>query len=238
MSGLGTRLALVLTAMVLLAACASSATIARPTADQATSGDRELAGAGATDPASPKAVGSDTSSERSGEFANLGWPLSLDGAVVPDPDSTPLNVDPQVTIGQLDNGLTYYVRSNDAPGESVSLRLAVNAGSLQQENPESGLAHFVEHMMFNGTAAYPGHTLDRTLQQIGAEIGPDFNAFTSQDETVYSLQLPSNRWEDVEIGLGILYEWASQATLSVDEVIAERGVVREEVRLPRRRTER
>ena len=162
------------------------------------------------------------------------WPLVLaaaGSAEAPDPDTTLLPLDPDVRIGRLDNGLTYYVRRNDSPGSAVSLRLAVNAGSLQQEVHNSGLAHFVEHMMFNGTETWPGNTLLDALQDIGAEIGPDFNAFTSENETVYLLDLPTNDPDEVSVGFRILAEWAEKATMQEDDVIAERGVVREEVRL-------
>lgn len=159
------------------------------------------------------------------------WPLALApvGAPVPDPSVLPVAAD--VRTGRLDNGLVYFAQSNDSPGSAVSLRLAVNAGSLQQEIPDSGLAHFVEHMMFNGTQTWPGNSLLDALQQIGAEIGPDFNAFTSQNETVYLLDLPTNAPEDVAIGMQILAEWASSATMDDNEIVAERGVVREEIRL-------
>ena len=134
-------------------------------------------------------------------------------------------------IGTLDNGLTYYVRSNQSPGLGLSLHLVVNAGSLQQEEPESGSAHFVEHMLFNGTDQYPGNEMTRTLQGIGVLIGPDLNAYTSYDETVYSLELTAINDAVVDTGFSVLAEWASAATMEQEATVAERGVVREEVRL-------
>ncbi|MEM8922072.1 MAG: insulinase family protein [Actinomycetota bacterium] len=159
--------------------------------------------------------------------------VTADGYPVeaPSPDGTPLPVNDDVRIGTLDNGLTYYVQSNDSPGRGLALRLVVNAGSLQQEAPESGAAHFLEHMLFNGTERFPGNELDRALQTIGVEIGPDLNAYTSFDETVYQLEIANITDETVDIGFSVLSEWASAATLTEADTVAERGVVREEIRL-------
>lgn len=150
--------------------------------------------------------------------------------VVPDPDKTPLDTDPAVRIGVLDNGLTYYVRENDSPGGRLELRLAVDAGSLQQDVADSGLAHFLEHMLFNGTTKFPGNELDKALQDLGLAIGPDVNAYTSFDETVYSLSVATASSADVDQGFDILAEWTSEAILDPDDVVEERGVVREERR--------
>ena len=151
--------------------------------------------------------------------------------VAPDPDPTPIEVSGEVRIGTLDNGITYYVRSNQSPGNGLSLRLAVDAGSLQQEEPESGAAHFLEHMLFNGTENFPGNELARALQRIGVAFGADLNAYTSFDETVYQLDLASVTDETVDIGFDVLADWAAAATISQDGTVAERGVVREEIRL-------
>ena len=150
--------------------------------------------------------------------------------VVPDPDPTPLESDPDVLIGQLDNGLVYYLRTNDSPGSALDLRLAVNAGSMQQAVPDSGGAHFLEHMLFNGTEQFPGNELDRALQRLGIEFGPELNAFTSYDETVYILRASTTDDVAVTTALDVLAEWASAAIIDPDEVIAERGVVRDELR--------
>lgn len=151
--------------------------------------------------------------------------------VAPDPDDTVIEPESAVRIGRLDNGLTYYVRSNQHPGSGLSLRLVVNAGSLQQDEPRSGAAHFLEHMLFNGTERFPGNELDRALQRIGVEIGPDLNAYTSFDETVYQLELSDLSDETVDLGFSVLSQWASAATIDEQATISERGVVREEVRL-------
>ena len=150
--------------------------------------------------------------------------------IAPDPDPTLLLIDTDVRTGVLENGLSYYVRSNDSPGTRLELRLVVRAGSLQQDVPDSGLAHFVEHMLFNGTEAFTGNELDLVLQEFGLQIGADLNAYTTYDETVYSLSLPTSP-DAIDTGFQVLSEWASKATLEQQAVIDERGVVREEHRL-------
>ncbi|MCP5028426.1 MAG: insulinase family protein [Actinomycetia bacterium] len=147
----------------------------------------------------------------------------------PQPDPTLLPIDPDTRVGTLDNGLTYYVRSNDSPGRSLELRLVVNAGSLQEEDG-GGTAHFLEHMLFNGTDRYPANDLDSVLRSFGAEIGPDFNAYTSHDETVYLLSLSTYSDDAVETGFDVLHQWATAATISPRAVEAERGIVRQEYR--------
>lgn len=174
--------------------------------------------------------GTEESDEPLRSIDGVGWPLALN-VTEPSPDDTPLPVDPQLRTGQLDNGLVWYARSNSSPGNSLSLRLAVDAGAVQQDNPESGLAHFVEHMLFNGTTKYPGNSLDTELSSLGVTFGPDLNAYTSADETVYQLDLQSNSSRTLDIGLGVMSEWAGAALMDPDEVAAEIGVVREEIRL-------
>ncbi len=156
-------------------------------------------------------------------------PAITDGR--PEPDPTPIPVSDDVRVGTLDNGLTYYVRSNQSPGGSLSLRLVVNAGSLQQEAPESGYAHFLEHMLFNGTENFPGNELTDALAGLGIQFGPDVNAYTSFDETVYELDLVTVDDAAIETGFDVLADWAARATIAQDATEAERGVVREEIRL-------
>ncbi len=148
----------------------------------------------------------------------------------PEPDPTPLPLDNAVRTGTLDNGLTYYLRSNQAPGTRLELRLAVNAGSALQDDPDAGLAHFVEHMMFNGTQNYPDNSLDPVLQRLGLEIGPDVNAYTSSDETVYELTVATDPASVTE-AFDVLADWAMAATIDEQQVLDERGVVREERRV-------
>ena len=155
--------------------------------------------------------------------------ISLSGSSAAPPAAT-LPVDPAVKIGKLDNGLTYYVRSNDAPGGSLELRLVVAAGSLEQEVTGSGVAHFLEHMLFNGTAEYPGNELDDALQSLGMQVGADVNAYTSCEATVYGLTVPLDSPEHVEVAFDVLDQWATAANLDPDAVVDERGVVLEEYR--------
>ena len=111
-------------------------------------------------------------------------PAPVEPAYQPDIDPTPLPVDPAVRIGTLDNGLTYYLRHNDNPGKNLALRLIVKVGSVNETDEGAGIAHFIEHMLFNGTEAYPGNAMGTALRDIGVELGPDLNAYVSQDETV------------------------------------------------------
>ncbi len=138
--------------------------------------------------------------------------------------------DPNVRTGVLANGLTYFVRSNDNPGGSAQLRLAIDAGSGREQADQSGVAHFLEHMLFNGTASFPKNELIDVLRNTGAQFGADVNAYTSYDETVYELNVPTNDGSSLETGLDVLAEWLSAATLDPDEVVNERGVVLDEWR--------
>ncbi|MBT8236262.1 MAG: insulinase family protein, partial [Bacteroidia bacterium] len=140
-------------------------------------------------------------------------------------------VDPKVRIGKLDNGLVYYVRENSKPEDKVELRLVVNAGSIMETDRQLGLAHFMEHMNFNGTKNFEKNDLVDYLQSIGVKFGADLNAYTSFDETVYILPIPSDDPDKLEKGFQILEDWAHQTTLSEEAIDGERGVVLEELRL-------
>ena len=147
-------------------------------------------------------------------------------------------VDPNVKIGRLSNGLTYYIRHNSLPEKRVELRLVVNAGSVLEDDDQQGLAHFMEHMNFNGTKRFPKNELVSYLQSIGVEFGADLNAYTSFDETVYILPVPTDKPGLVDKGLQILEDWAHNALLDPAEIEKERGVVIEEWRLSRGADER
>ena len=138
--------------------------------------------------------------------------------------------DPKVTKGVLENGLTYYVRANDNPENRAELFLVVRAGSVDEDQDQLGLAHFAEHMAFNGTKNFPKHELINYFESIGMEFGPEINAYTSFDETVYMLKVPLDSAEYLEQGLQVLYDWASQTTDSDEEIEKERGVIYEEWR--------
>lgn len=147
-------------------------------------------------------------------------------------------IDPKVKIGRLSNGMTYYIRHNSLPEKRVELRLVVNAGSVLEDEDQLGLAHFMEHMNFNGTKRFPKNELVSYLQSIGVEFGADLNAYTSFDETVYILPVPTDKPGLVDKGLQILEDWAHNALLDSLEIEKERGVVIEEWRLSRGADER
>src|SRR5690554_3837819 len=138
--------------------------------------------------------------------------------------------DPDVRIGKLENGLTYYIRHNAKPEKKVDLRLVLNAGSILESEKQLGLAHFMEHMVFNGTKTFPKNELINYLQSIGVKFGQHLNAYTSFDETVYFLPLPSDDAEKLSTGFQILEDWAFNATLDPKDIDDERGVVLEEYR--------
>lgn len=145
--------------------------------------------------------------------------------------NAPIPTDPNVRIGKLANGLTYYIQKNDKPKNKVELRLAVNAGSILEREDQQGLAHFLEHMAFNGTKDFKKNELVSYLQSIGVKFGADLNAYTSFDETVYILPIPTEKPGLIDKGLLILADWASAIDLDPDEIKKERGVVLEELRL-------
>ena len=139
--------------------------------------------------------------------------------------------DPNVKIGKLPNGLTYYIRQNRHPGNKVELRLVVNAGSILERDDQQGLAHFVEHMAFNGSKNFQKNELVSYLQSIGVDFGADLNASTNFDETVYRLSIPTDKPNALDKGFLILKDWASGLTFEEAEINKERGVVLEELRL-------
>jgi zinc protease len=139
--------------------------------------------------------------------------------------------DPSVKTGKLKNGLTYYIKKNAKPENKVDLRLIVNAGSILEDEKQLGLAHFMEHMNFNGTKRFPKNKLVDYLQSIGVKFGQHLNAYTSFDETVYFLPIPSDSPEKLENGFNIIEDWAFNANLTPEEIDKERGVVLEEYRI-------
>lgn len=147
------------------------------------------------------------------------------------PPSTPLPVDPKVRVGTLPNGIRYYIRVNHKPEKRAELRLVENAGSVLETNDQLGLAHFVEHMAFNGTTHFNHNDLVKYLQSIGVRFGADLNAYTSFDETVYILPIPTDTARIVDQAFTILEDWARGQLFDSAEVANERGVVREEWRL-------
>ncbi len=139
-------------------------------------------------------------------------------------------LDPTVKFGKLDNGLTYYLRQNSRPEKRLELRLAINAGSICENDIQRGLAHFCEHMCFNGTKNFQKNELISVLESMGVKFGTDLNAHTSFDETVFTLQIPSDNKDLVEKGFQVLEDWAHQVTFDETEIDKERKVVLEELR--------
>ncbi len=143
----------------------------------------------------------------------------------------PLPQDPDVIVGQLDNGLKYYIRQNHKPEKRVEFRLVVNAGSVLEDDDQQGLAHFIEHMAFNGTKDFSKNDLVNFLEESGVDFGADLNAYTSFDETVYMFQIPSDRQGLLDSAFMILENWAHELSFDPVEIDKERGVVHEEWRL-------
>ncbi len=162
----------------------------------------------------------------------LSSPLPGQEGLPPSP-TDPLPTDPKVTVGTLENGLRYYVRANTEPQGRAELRLVVNVGSIQEEDDQQGLAHFVEHMAFNGTANFEKQELVTYLESIGMAFGPEINASTSFDETIYMLQVPTDDPEAMATAFQILEDWAHLMSLEGEEIDKERGVIIEEWRAGR-----
>ena len=143
----------------------------------------------------------------------------------------PIPTDPNVRIGKLDNGLTYYIRHNELPEKRADFYIAQKVGSILEEDNQRGLAHFLEHMCFNGTKNFPDKTLIQYLESIGVKFGENLNAYTSIDETVYNISnVPVIRDGVVDSCLLILHDWADDLTLDPKEIDSERGVIHEEWR--------
>lgn len=152
--------------------------------------------------------------------------------------SAPVPLDAAVVTGALPNGLRYYVRPNAKPEQRAALWLVVGAGAVDEDDDQNGLAHLIEHMAFNGTENFPRQALVSYLESIGMQFGPEVNAYTNQNETVYMLQVPTDKPELLDTGLRILEEWAHRVSFEDAEVDKERGVVIEEWRLGRGADER
>ena len=235
-------LAAALVVALLAAACSSDAPEVEPAASEppettqaaseaAPEADAKLEADAAPEPEddAPDSTGTDSADDTAGaDAADLGAFNDYEPA---DPDQTPLTVDPDVLNGTLGNGLAYYLRSNDSPAERVSMRLVIDAGAVLDPPGAEGTAHFLEHMLFNGTERFSRNELNQVLRDIGVDSGPDLNAYTSADETVYILDFQLDDPEALDLAFTVLTEWASAATISPTEVEAERGIVLDEYRL-------
>ena len=149
-----------------------------------------------------------------------------------------LPIAPEIRKGTLANGLTYYIRRNVRPEKKVELRLVVKAGSILEDDDQQGLAHFTEHMAFNGSKHFKKNDLVSFLQSIGVKFGADLNAYTSFDETVYILPIPVDKPDNLEQGFLVLEDWAGGVSFDAEEIEKERGVVLEEERLGKGAQER
>ncbi len=148
--------------------------------------------------------------------------------------NTPLPTDSKVTIGELDNGMRYYIRKNDKPQNRAEFYIVHNVGAILEDDDQDGLAHFTEHMAFNGTKNFPDKGVLNFLENIGVKFGHNVNAFTGQDVTAYNLSnVPLTRETIVDSALLVLHDWSSYIAFEDDEIDAERGVIREEWRTRR-----
>lgn len=145
--------------------------------------------------------------------------------------SDAIPVGPQVILGKLPNGLTYYIQKNVRPEKRLELRLVVKAGSMQEDDDQQGLAHFLEHMAFNGSTHFKRNELVSYLQSVGVKFGADLNASTSFNETIYILPLPTDKPEVVAQGFQVLEDWAHGLSLNDADIDSERGIVLEELRI-------
>ncbi|NLA48634.1 MAG: insulinase family protein, partial [Bacteroidales bacterium] len=141
-------------------------------------------------------------------------------AQVHDPDN-PIPFDSSIIIGRLDNGLVYYIKYNKKPEQRMEMRLVVNAGSICETDDQQGLAHFVEHMCFNGTKNFPSNRIVDMLEEMGMKFGEEINAYTSFDETVYMLKVPTDKAETIDAGFRILEDWAHQVSMEEEEIDKE-----------------
>lgn len=149
-------------------------------------------------------------------------PISTDNRTIP--------MEKTVRTGQLENGMKYFIRKNSKPENRVELRLALHAGAMQEDEDQRGLAHFIEHMAFNGSANFKKNELVDYLESVGTRFGPDLNAYTSFDETVYMLQVRTDDKEMMDKGMLVIEDWSGAITFDHEEIDKERGVVESEWR--------
>lgn len=146
-------------------------------------------------------------------------------------NSAPIPMDATIRYGKLSNGLTYYIRHNEQPKDRVEFYIAQKVGAILENDDQNGLAHFLEHMAFNGTQHFPGKSLINYFETIGVRFGTNINAYTSLDETVYNLSdIPTYREGIIDSALLVLHDWSSFISLHGEEIDKERGVILEEWR--------
>ena len=144
----------------------------------------------------------------------------------------PIPVDPEVRIGKLDNGLTYYIRHNEYPEKVANFYIAQRVGSIQEDDSQRGLAHFLEHMAFNGSEHFKGNGIIDFTRSLGVEFGSNLNAYTSIDQTVYRVcDVPTTRQSALDSCLLIIKDWSNGLLLEEEEIVKERDVVHNEWRM-------
>ena len=167
-----------------------------------------------------------------GAFVLLAMPAALKAQAPAGANLPQVPQDSAVRIGKLPNGLTYYIRHNELPEHRANFYIVQQVGSVQEEESQRGLAHFLEHMCFNGTKNYPDDALIKYLESIGVKFGENLNAATSTDNTIYNIDnVPVQRTSVVDSCLLILHDWSDGLTLNTKEIDKERGVIREEWRM-------
>lgn len=134
-------------------------------------------------------------------------------------------IDKNIKIGKLENGFTYYIRKNNRPENQAHFRLVINAGAINEDDDQNGLAHFIEHMCFNGTKNFPKNELVDFLQRTGIRFGADLNASTNTDVTMYELPIPMNDPELLKNTFQVLEDWAHNVSFDKDQIEGERGVI-------------
>ena len=143
----------------------------------------------------------------------------------------PIPADPEVRTGKLENGMTYYIRHNEKPKGQADFYILHDVGAIQENDSQQGLAHFLEHMAFNGTKNLPGKKMIEYLERNGVKFGADLNAYTSYDETCYNLDnVPTANPATIDTALLILHDWSQFISLEPQEINNERGVIMEELR--------
>ena len=139
-----------------------------------------------------------------------------------------LQLNKEIIYGKLDNNFTYYIKQNLKPKKKASIHLILKAGSLMEDDDQLGLAHLIEHMVFNGTKNYPKNKIDEYLNSIGLQIGSDYNASTGYETTTYKMEIPTEDITNIEKGIHILSEMVGHASLTDTSFDKEREIVEEE----------
>lgn len=205
---------------LLLAASSAAALLAGCSTFQESTAERGPSNAAAAPPpATPGAVS-----------AAQGGPAGQPARAVWAHERSDVKADPSIRFGQLPNGMRYALQRNATPAGEASLRLRIDAGSLMEDDDQLGLAHFMEHMIFNGTKNVPEGEFIKRLERVGLQFGPDTNAYTSFDETVYILELPETNAETIDTALLLMREAAGEATMAAEAIDRERGVILSEER--------